>query len=123
MAELSGKVVNTDDFLTLSNYGGVKTSVRMEADNIVVKHEQDLQPVLDACKAMRNENDGYSKTREMRRVMHLPQVLLNHFRHVEGWEPFDPENADRLWRVINDPDLAYLRTAEGNIGFSNGVIR
>jgi hypothetical protein len=35
----------------------------------------------------------------------------------------DPAHADKLARKLNDPDWAYLRTAPGRLGVTNGVMR
>ena len=85
--------------------------------------EQANDPILDRNKAMATHNDGYSQSREMRRVASIPMQLIYHWLETEGWNAFDPANADRLAKRLNDPDYAYLRTADGHVGYSNGVMR
>ncbi len=113
------------DFMPLwRGENGVQTSLKIDTDgSMYFLKSQDLAPVLDAAAAMRNHNDGYNKSRDTRRVAHLPQVWIDHCRAIEGWDPLNPENHDRLTRVLNDSDYAYLRTADGQIGYSNGVMR
>jgi len=84
---------------------------------------QENDPILDRNAAMRTHNDGYTPSRDMRRVASIPMQLLYHWQATEGWDPFHPSNADRLMRKLNDPDYAYLRTADGQLAMSNGVIR
>lgn len=84
---------------------------------------QDVEQMLDRNKAMANHNDGYSPTREMRRVASIPLHLMMQWKAEEGWDAWDPENHDRLARKLNDPDFAWLRTAPGRIGYSNGEMR
>lgn len=87
------------------------------------KAVQENDPILDRNAAMRTHNDGYTPSREMRRVASIPMQLLYHWQATEGWDPLDPANADRIMRKLNDPDYAYLRTADGQLGMSNGVMR
>lgn len=85
---------------------------------------QDTTPVLERNKALANHNDGYTPTREMRRVATIPTILRNKWLAEEGWDAFRPDlYAEKLMRKLNDPDYAHLRTAEGALGVSNGVLR
>lgn len=89
----------------------------------VIRSEQDVAPALEATLAMRNENDGYSPSRDLRRVGHLPAVIILKWLQEEGWNAMNPHHHDRLVKKLNDPDWAYLRTAPGQIGYTNGVMR
>lgn len=84
---------------------------------------QDTDPILEANKAKATHNDGYSPTREMRRVASIPFALIAKWLHEEGWDAMNPEHADKLAQKLNSSEYLYLRTAEGRIGVSNGVIR
>lgn len=84
---------------------------------------QDPTEILDRNKAMATHNDGYTPSRELRRVASIPYALIYKWRTEEGWDPFDPANADRLKKKLNDPDYAYLRTAPGVIDYKNGTLR
>jgi hypothetical protein len=85
--------------------------------------DQDAQPFLEQNKAAANHNDGYSQSRELRRVASIPFGLILQWKAEEGWDALDPANADRLARKLNDPAYAYLRTAPGRVGVSNGELR
>jgi hypothetical protein len=108
----------------LTSAAGVRYTWEDQADGTYLIHgTQDLTDVLDDNKAKANHNDGYSKSREMRRVAHIPFIIRNKWMAEEGWDCFDHENADLLMRKLNDPDWRYLRTADGRLGISNGVMR
>jgi hypothetical protein len=77
---------------------------------------QDLSPVIEANKAAYGHNDGYTKTREMRRVAFLPDIIRQKWLNEEGWDAYDPDCAHKLMRKLNDPDWLYLRTAPGTLG-------
>jgi hypothetical protein len=124
MADLGGKAIGGGFTPLWTGETGVLVSVRVEADgSMSILKAQDLAPVFDATAAMRNHNDGWNARRDTRRVAHLPQIFIDHCRAVEGWDPLSPECHDRLAKVLNDGDYAFLRTAEGRVGFSNGVLR
>jgi hypothetical protein len=124
MADLGGKAIGSGFIPLNTSASGLKTSIKVEDDKLHILKEQQLAPVLDYTARVRNEcGDGYNQARDMRRVAHLPFIFIDHCRTVEGWDPLSPENHDRLARVLNDPDYAFLRTAPGRIGYSNGVMR
>lgn len=75
----------------------------------------DCEPVIEQNKAMANHNDGYSPSRELRRVASIPLIVAYQWLVDEGWNAFDPANADRLKRKLNDPDWRWLRTADGRL--------
>ncbi len=74
---------------------------------------QDCEAILDRNKAMATHNDGYSPSRELRRVASIPNVVALMWLREEGWWYLDPNAKDRLRRKLNDPDWRWLRTAPG----------
>lgn len=79
--------------------------------------------ILDQNKRMATHNDGYSQSREMRRVASIPYIVILKWLNEEGWNALDPANADKLAAKLNSSEWAHLRTAEGRVGVSNGVLR
>jgi hypothetical protein len=88
---------------------------------------QDVAPMLERNKAMFNHNDGYSKSRELRRFASVPYVVGIKWLNEEGWwfmdADKDPDVAKKLAAKLNSSDYAHLRTAEGRVGVSNGQLR
>ena len=84
---------------------------------------QDTDAILDQNKAKANHNDGYSPSRDLRRVAEIPWIIWLKWKQEEGWDALNPRYADRLARKLNDPDWAHLRTAPGHLAVSNGVMR
>jgi hypothetical protein len=102
---------------------GVDWSMIREGDgSLRFKASQDHEAVLDRNKAMATTNDGYNKDRTMRRVATIPAIVWLKWKN-EGWDAYAPENADKLARKLNDAEWAYLRTAPGQLGVSNGRFR
>lgn len=88
---------------------------------------QDVAPILERNKAMATHNDGYSQTRELRRVASIPYAIGLKWMNEEGWwfmdAGHDPDVARKLAAKLNSSDYRYLRTAEGRVGVSDGAIR
>ena len=84
---------------------------------------QEVDPILEANKAEVTHNDGYSPSRELKRVARIPMGLIHYWREVEGWDAFDPANSAKLMQKLNSNEFHMLRTAEGQLGMSNGVMR
>ena len=103
-----------EDFYT--SHKGIKHEWENAGDGTYnIRASQDLEGVLDFCKAAYNHNDGYSKSRELKRAFFLPDILYLKWLQEEGWDAYAPENRDRLKRKMNDPDYQHLKTAPGHI--------
>lgn len=104
----------------LTTEAGIRHHVHFEADGTMVTSAiQELDPILDRNRAMATENDGYSPSRELRRVASIPWWLIFKWRHEEGFDALNPHHADRLARKLNDPDYAWLRTAPGQLAMTS----
>lgn len=86
----------------------------------IIRSVQDVGPILDLNQKLYNHNDGYSQSRELRRVAFIPNALLLKWQAEEGWNPWDPANAYKLAQKLNSNEFRKLRTAPGHLGVSNG---
>ena len=84
--------------------------------SVTVRREQDVDGILDLNKAQANTNDGYSGSREMRRVAQIPLILIQKWKEEEGWDAFNPDHAHKLAEKLNSNEYMWLRTAEGHLG-------
>ena len=86
-----------------------------------------VQEMLDRNKAEATHNDGYTADRSMRRAARIPYIVGLQWLNEEGWwfedAGHDPDVARKLVQKLNSSEWAHLRTAEGQLGVSNGVIR
>lgn len=99
---------------------GVEKRLRLNADGSMdIALTQDVGAVLEQNKGMATHNDGYSDSREMRRVASIPAVVAAQWTE-EGWYPHDTV---KLAEKLNSSDWMWLRTAPGCVGVSNGVMR
>jgi hypothetical protein len=81
----------------------------------VVHSQFDSQPILEHNKVLATANDGYSPTRELRRVASIPLALIYKWKVEEGWDALDPACADKLRQKLNSSEYLYLRTAPGRL--------
>lgn len=103
--------------------GGLVTQAReIGEDKFEIRNVQDIGAAIEQNKAMRNHNDGYSETREFKRVAHIPAIVIEMWKN-EGIDIFNPDHITEIARRLNDPDWGLLRTADGTLGVSNGVMR
>lgn len=94
------------------------------ADGFAIATVQDVAPIFEQNKAMRNTNDGYSDTRGFRRVASVPHSLRDKWLQEEGWDAHRPDlYPEKLAEKFMDPDYAYLRTADGRVGVVGGVLK
>jgi hypothetical protein len=88
---------------------------------------QDVAPMLERNKQMASHNDGYSASRDLRRVASVPYVVGIKWLNEEGWwfmdADKDPDVAKKLAAKLNSSEYMYLRTAEGRVGVSDGKLR
>lgn len=80
-------------------------------------------PVIEHNKKLATANDGYSASRDLRRVASIPYIIGLKWLNEEGWWFLDPECSDKLAAKLNSSDWAHLRTAPGRLAVSNGIMR
>ena len=88
---------------------------------------QDVAPIVEQNKAAQTHNDGYSESRELRRVASVPYAVILKWFNEEGWWFFDmdkdPAVAKKVAQKLNSIEYRHLRTAEGSVGVSGGQLR
>jgi len=87
----------------------------------------DATPILERNKAALTHNDGYSQSRDLRRVASIPYIVGLKWLNEEGWwfldADKDPGVAAKLAAKLNSNEWESLRTAEGRVGVSGGQLR
>jgi len=63
----------------LDAHGGVVSTLEVADDKIIVGHTQDVDAIMENNARMRQENDGFSPSRELHRVANIPVGVLT------GW--------------------------------------
>jgi hypothetical protein len=104
------------DSLVQQKDGWTEKTTYSDSDKSCTIHlSADVQDTIDDNKRLFNMNDGYSKSREWRRVASIPLIVVELWKKQYGVNPMKPENSKLLKRLLNDPDLRGLRTAPGEL--------
>ena len=87
---------------------------------IVIKEQVNINPHLQHNKALYNHNDGYSKSRELKRVASIPTIALsvwaNEYNSDSNWFGLPKEVQKKILKEkLNSSEFRYFRTAEGKI--------
>lgn len=95
-------------------------SVWHEYDDVTKQTEithtyDDCAHILESNKYERNNFDRSKQAESWWKVGSIPLSIINKWMLEEGWDPFKKENAGRVWKKLNDPEWAYLRTSPGKV--------
>ena len=102
---------------------GLQKTTYMKDDmegKIITKEEVDITPHLDHNKKLLNLNDGYSKSRDLKRVASIPTLALSvwakEYNGSNNWFALPPEVQNKILKTkLNSNEFQYFKTAEGNI--------
>ena len=93
-----------------------------QEERVVVKEETNIDPHLKHNKRLLNLNDGYSKTRDLKRVASIPlgalQIwALEYDPSCKGnWWKLPKETQSKILKLkLNSSEFKYFRTAEGKL--------
>lgn len=75
-----------------------------------IKRTADVSGALAENARARANSDGYSKSRDMRRVASIPDIIRFQWIEKFGTDPCAKGNEKLLWRLLNSNEYAYLRT-------------
>lgn len=89
----------------------VKTSYHWGAEGLTEYRVQDVEPIFERNKAQQNSGDGWTPSKDMRKVASIPVVIIEKWMREEGVNIFDPNHADAVKRLLNSNEYRYLRTA------------
>ncbi len=81
--------------------------------DFAIETVSDVGPILEANKRQWNDGDGYTPSREMRKIASIPLVILEKWKNELGIDWNNKNHAPAIRRLLNDPDWRYLRTAPG----------
>tara|TARA_X000001036_G_C20644826_1_gene792577 strand:+ start:1331 stop:1660 length:330 start_codon:yes stop_codon:yes gene_type:complete len=87
---------------------------------IVIKEQVNIDPHIKHNKTLYTQNDGYSKSRELKRVASIPTIALsvwaNEYNGDSNWFGLPKEVQKKILKEkLNSSEFRYFRTAEGKI--------
>ena len=89
-------------------------------NKIVLKEEVNIDPHLKHNKILLNQDDGYSKSRDLKRVASIPTLALSvwakEYNGDGNWFALPKEVQSKILKTkLNSNEFKYFRTAEGKI--------
>lgn len=84
--------------------------------SLTVIRGDDVEPNLEHNKALFTLNDGYSKSRELRRAASIPAAIVEKWKNELGVDVFNRDHQAKVRALLDDPEWRYLRTAPGKLG-------
>ena len=102
---------------------GLKQTVYSKDDTenkIIINEKVNINPHLKHNKTLYNHNDGYSKSRELKRVASIPTIALSvwakEYNGDSNWFGLPKEvQKNILKKKLNSSEFRYFKTAEGNL--------
>ena len=83
------------------------------SDKYTIETVQDVQPIIDFNKRQWNDGDGYTPSREMKKIATIPLNIVQLWKEKYGIDIYNKNHAAGIKRLLNDPDWRYLRTSSG----------
>jgi hypothetical protein len=101
--------------------GVIRSDYIKESDGkLTIKQTQDVESVLKKNKQLITLNDGYSKSRDLKRIASIPNICLTiwakEYNGTNNW--FRIPNAERkkiLRKKLNSNEYRYFRNSEGKM--------
>ena len=93
----------------------------IESDGkLTVKNSQDVDPILKKNKQLYNDGDGYSASKELKRVASIPTLVLSiwakEYNGTNNWFAIPKVERSKILKLkLNSSEYRYFRTASGNL--------
>lgn len=92
---------------------GMTESFHAVGDDFAIETRSDVEPIIENNKRLANDGDGFTPSREMRRIASIPLVIAEKWRNELGVDIFNRDHEKKIKRLLNDPDWRFLRTSPG----------
>lgn len=80
------------------------------ADTFHIHRQCDVEPVLNDNKRLQSLNDGYTPSRDMKRVASIPLEVVALWKQIYGADPTERGNEALLDRLLASNEWRHLRT-------------
>jgi hypothetical protein len=81
--------------------------------SLIVHREADVEPILEANKALAASGDGYSPSRELRRAATVPFAVLEKWKNELGIDYADKNDWPKIMALLDSNEYRHFRTAPG----------
>ena len=80
-----------------------------------IEYIGDTDSIVERNKILQNHTDGYTPSRDFRRVAHIPDIIILKWMKEDGLKWWDKNDWPAIKRKLNDPEWRFLRTSPGRI--------
>ena len=103
------------------NADATKTRYIQESDGkLTIHNKQNHNPLLERNKKLYTQNDGYTASRDMRRIASVPPIMLQiwakEYNGTRNWWALPKETQKKIMRTkLNSSEFRYFKTSEGSL--------
>ena len=106
------KIVEKDGLMT--------TTYHSDSDKVVIERNIDYKPIVEHNKKLYSENNGYSKSKDLKRVASIPTLVLeiwsNEYNGNSNWFALPSDVQKKiLKKKLNSSEFQMFRTAPGRL--------
>ncbi len=97
--------------------GDLEDRVHYDPDTdewVLEKRDPDVTPFIQYNKRLRNEGDGYTPSRDLRRAASIPPIIYLQWKK-EGIDAMKPEDWPKVAARLDSQEWQFLRTAPGRL--------
>jgi|TARA_R100001126_G_C4782109_1_gene127625 hypothetical protein len=103
-----------------SKEGLTTTTYHDDGKQCVVERNINYKPIIEHNKKLFTHNDGYSKSRDLKRVATIPMIILEiwtkQYNGTNNWFALKKEEQQKILKSkLNSNEFSYFRTASGKI--------
>jgi hypothetical protein len=84
-------------------------------DKVIIRRIVDVEPRIEANKKLQNATDGYTPSRDLRRIASIPPSIVHKWMVEDGINIYDRNHWPAVMRKLRDPDWRWLKTVSGPI--------
>ena len=94
----------------------ITTRLEEDSDGSLIVHRlADVEPILEANKALQNSGDGYTPSRDLRRAASIPLAIIEKWKNELGVNVFDQNDMPKVLALLDSNEYRFLRTAPGTL--------
>jgi Ca2+-dependent lipid-binding protein len=106
------KIVEKDGLMT--------TTYHSDSDKVVIERNIDYKPIVEHNKKLYSENNGYSKSKDLKRVASIPTLVLEiwskEYNGNSNWFALPSDVQKKiLKKKLNSSEFQMFRTAPGRL--------
>jgi len=96
------------------------TTYHQEKDKVVIERNIDYKPIVEHNKKLYTENNGYSKSKDLKRVASIPTLVLEiwskEYNGNSNWFALPSDVQKKiLKKKLNSSEFQMFRTAPGRL--------